>query len=86
MKQVIDRAELLFSEVLNSLRQIVERKPGTGSLNSSMKNHELRRCLVDLEGMVHKEKSEFEVSCSTVSLCFLIYVAASMYFTKEKNN
>ncbi|WOG89412.1 hypothetical protein DCAR_0208650 [Daucus carota subsp. sativus] len=60
LDEVIDRAELLFSEVLNSLRQILERKPGTGSLNSSMKNHELRRCLVDLEGMVHKEKSEFE--------------------------
>lgn len=60
LNEVIDRAELLFSEVLNSLRQIVERRPGTGSLVSSMKNHELRRCLVDLEGMVHKEKSEFE--------------------------
>ncbi|KAL8113631.1 1-phosphatidylinositol-3-phosphate 5-kinase FAB1B isoform X1 [Apium graveolens] len=60
LNEVIDRAELLFSEVLNSLRQIVERRPGTGSLISSMRNHEFRRCLVDLEGMVQKEKSEFE--------------------------
>lgn len=67
---MIDRAELLFSEVLNSLSQILERRPGTSSLISSMKNHEIRRCLVDLEGMVHKEKSEFEVRCLTVNYDF----------------
>lgn len=78
---MIDRAELLFSEVLNSLRQIMERGPGTGSLISSMKNHELRRCLVDLEGMVQKEKSEFEVRCSTVNYIFFInFTSLFMYF------
>ncbi|XVF27145.1 hypothetical protein REPUB_Repub14bG0081300 [Reevesia pubescens] len=53
--KVVDRAELLFSEVLNSLSQIAEKKTGTGT-------PELRHQIAELEGLLQKEKLEFEES------------------------
>lgn len=48
IEQVSFRAELLVSEVLNALHLLVQRKSGSSHL-------------ADLEVMLHKEKSEFEV-------------------------
>jgi 1-phosphatidylinositol-3-phosphate 5-kinase len=58
---VVDRAELLFSEVLNALCLIEEKRSGAGPLNNGMKNPETRRRIADLEGLLQKEKAEFEV-------------------------
>ncbi|KAF8390965.1 hypothetical protein HHK36_023265 [Tetracentron sinense] len=58
--EVVDRAEILFTEVLNALSQIAEKRPGTVSLNSSMKPHESRYRIAELEGMLQREKAEFE--------------------------
>ncbi|XP_050135002.1 1-phosphatidylinositol-3-phosphate 5-kinase FAB1B-like [Malus sylvestris] len=58
--EVIDRAELLFSEVLNALRQIAEKRSGSGSHSSGMVTPESRHQIVELEGMLQKEKVEFE--------------------------
>ncbi|KAF6139802.1 hypothetical protein GIB67_009649 [Kingdonia uniflora] len=60
--EVVDKAELFFTEVLNALRQIAEKKSGTYSLNSGAKVPESRRRIADLEGMLQKEKAEFEES------------------------
>ncbi|XP_004303752.1 PREDICTED: 1-phosphatidylinositol-3-phosphate 5-kinase FAB1B [Fragaria vesca subsp. vesca] len=58
--EVVDRAELLFSEVLNALRQIVEKRSGSGSITSGILTAESRHQIVELEGMLQKEKVEFE--------------------------
>lgn len=49
--QVVSQAELLFSEVLNNLSPILDKKVGP----------ELRHQIVELEGMLQREKAEFEV-------------------------
>ncbi|XP_031274181.1 1-phosphatidylinositol-3-phosphate 5-kinase FAB1B [Pistacia vera] len=54
--EVAYRAKLLFSEVLNALSQIV------GALNNGIKTLESRRQTAELEGMLQKEKTEFEES------------------------
>lgn len=54
-----DGAELLFNEILNALHQIAEKK----CINGSMKVPELRHHIVELEGILQKEKAEFEVIC-----------------------
>nr|XP_016485015.1 PREDICTED: 1-phosphatidylinositol-3-phosphate 5-kinase FAB1B-like isoform X1 [Nicotiana tabacum] len=51
VNEVIGRAELLFSDVLNAIRVLVEKRSGR-QLN--------RRQIADLEGMLQKEKEEFE--------------------------
>ncbi|KAI3463193.1 hypothetical protein Pfo_019856 [Paulownia fortunei] len=66
LNEVAGRAELLFSEVLNALRLLVERKSGSSLLNGGMKVPESRRHLADLEGMLQKEKSEFEESLQKI--------------------
>ncbi|KAK6153537.1 hypothetical protein DH2020_013176 [Rehmannia glutinosa] len=66
LNEVAGRAELLFSEVLNALRLLVERKSGSSLLNNSMKVPESRRHLADLEGMLQKEKLEFEESLQKI--------------------
>lgn len=48
--------ELLFSEALNALIQIEEKRSSCG-----MRTPESRRQIVDLEGILQKEKEEFEV-------------------------
>lgn len=60
--EVVDRAELLFSEVLNALGQIVEKRSGARPLNNGIKTPEMRRKIAELEGMLQKEKLEFEES------------------------
>ncbi|XP_077240890.1 1-phosphatidylinositol-3-phosphate 5-kinase FAB1B-like isoform X2 [Tasmannia lanceolata] len=59
-KEVADRAELFFTEVFNALRQIAERRAGSGSVNSGTKVSESRRRIAELEGMLQKEKAEYE--------------------------
>ncbi|KAI3455674.1 hypothetical protein Pfo_012337 [Paulownia fortunei] len=66
LNEVVGRAELLFSEVLNALRLLVEKKSGLGLLNSGMNISESRRQVADLEGMLQKEKSEFEESLQKI--------------------
>ncbi|XP_050383832.1 1-phosphatidylinositol-3-phosphate 5-kinase FAB1B isoform X2 [Argentina anserina] len=58
--EVVDRAELLFSEVLNALRQIAEKRSGSGSVSGGIISAESRHQIVELEGMLQKEKVEFE--------------------------
>ncbi|KAJ1408315.1 Zinc finger, FYVE/PHD-type [Sesbania bispinosa] len=58
--EVVNRAELLFSEVLNGLSQIGEKRPTAVLINSGVKTPELRRQVAELEGMLQKEKLEFE--------------------------
>ncbi|XP_073150683.1 1-phosphatidylinositol-3-phosphate 5-kinase FAB1B isoform X2 [Henckelia pumila] len=66
MNEVASRAEFLFSEVLNSLRLLVERKSGPGQPNNGTKITESRRQITDLEGKLQKEKEEFEESFQKV--------------------
>lgn len=67
------RAELLFSEVLNAIRLLVERRSGSNLLNSDTEFPECRNQLADLQGMLQKEKSEFEVWYSCQMLSFLVH-------------
>ncbi|KAH7655330.1 1-phosphatidylinositol-3-phosphate 5-kinase protein [Dioscorea alata] len=61
--EVADKAELLFSEVLNAICIIAEKKPDTVPINGGhMKAVESRRHIVDLEVMLQKEKTAFEES------------------------
>ncbi|KZV43468.1 hypothetical protein F511_09911 [Dorcoceras hygrometricum] len=66
LNEVACRAELLFSEVLNSLRLLVERKSCPSHTNNGIKTPESRRQITDLEGMLEKEKEEFEESFQKV--------------------
>ncbi|CAN4089210.1 unnamed protein product [Withania somnifera] len=59
VNEVIFRAELLFAEVLNAIRLLVENRSGR-QLNSSINVPETRRHISDLEEMLQKEKEEFE--------------------------
>ncbi|KAL8466428.1 hypothetical protein ACS0TY_035500 [Phlomoides rotata] len=61
LNEVFGRAELLFSEVLNALGLLAERK-----LGSSVIIPESRHRIADLEGMLQKEKSEFEESLEKI--------------------
>ncbi|XP_028069979.1 1-phosphatidylinositol-3-phosphate 5-kinase FAB1B-like isoform X1 [Camellia sinensis] len=56
--EIRSRADLLFAEVYNAVRQISE---GT-SLDSGMKAPESRKRVAELAGMLQKEKEEFEES------------------------
>ncbi|KAG4940042.1 hypothetical protein JHK87_043913 [Glycine soja] len=58
--EVVNRAELLFSEVLNGLSQIVEKRSNAVQVSNGHKSPELRRQVAELEGMLQKEKLEFE--------------------------
>lgn len=58
---MVVQAELLFSEVLKALHQMAEKRSVPSSLNSSMQIPESRRQLAYLEGMLQKEREEFEV-------------------------
>ncbi|KQJ98517.1 1-phosphatidylinositol-3-phosphate 5-kinase FAB1A [Brachypodium distachyon] len=60
--EVVDSAELLFTEVLNALHQISEKRPITGSLDGNMKILELRRNIVELEDILQEEKADFTES------------------------
>ncbi|XP_022888285.1 1-phosphatidylinositol-3-phosphate 5-kinase FAB1B-like isoform X3 [Olea europaea var. sylvestris] len=60
LNEVAGRAKLLFSEVQNALCHLVEKKSGSDLLNSGMKVPESSCQLADLEGVLQKEKAEFE--------------------------
>ncbi|TYI77948.1 hypothetical protein E1A91_D06G176300v1 [Gossypium mustelinum] len=60
--KVDNQAEILFSEVLKSLRQIAEKQMGLGPLDSNMETSESRHQIAELEGILQKEKLEFEES------------------------
>lgn len=60
LEQVVRRSELLFSEILNTLSQMAEKRHVTGSINGNMKRS--KRQISDLEVMLRKEKAEFEVT------------------------
>ncbi|KAG5572998.1 hypothetical protein H5410_062764 [Solanum commersonii] len=65
---VIVRAERLFSEVLNAIRLLVEKKSG-GQVNSraeASEAPEARGQIAVLEGMLRKEKEEFEESLQKI--------------------
>lgn len=59
---MIQRAELLFSEVLNTLSQITKQGYEKGLPNSNVKSSESRHQIAELEAILQKEKAEFEVS------------------------
>ncbi|KAF8393694.1 hypothetical protein HHK36_021941 [Tetracentron sinense] len=69
--EVVDRAELLFTEVLNALCLISEKRSGTRSLNNGMKPPKARRRVAELEGMLQKEKAEFEVGLRFMFTVFI---------------
>ncbi|XP_011036542.1 PREDICTED: 1-phosphatidylinositol-3-phosphate 5-kinase FAB1B-like isoform X3 [Populus euphratica] len=64
--EVVNQAELLFSEVLNALSQISERRCKIEQNNSGMKLPESRRQIAEFELMLQKEKVEFEESLHKV--------------------
>ncbi|XP_015888945.3 1-phosphatidylinositol-3-phosphate 5-kinase FAB1B [Ziziphus jujuba] len=68
VNEVHKQAELLFTEVQNALRQISLKISATGSQDGGMSTHELHKQIGELEGMLQKEKEEFEES-SRKSLC-----------------
>lgn len=69
--QVVNRAELLFSEVLNGLSHIGEKRSSAVLISGGPKTPELRRQVAELEGMLQKEKLEFEVRSSVIILDFI---------------
>ncbi|CAI8607812.1 unnamed protein product [Vicia faba] len=58
--EMVNRAELLFSEVLNCLSQIGEKKSNSVQIISGHKTPELRSQVAELEGMLRRERLEFE--------------------------
>lgn len=56
--EVSEKAELLFSEVLNALCQLVDKTPNRGSLCGN--GTECGHGMFDFEGVLKKEKAEFE--------------------------
>ncbi|PWA48113.1 Chaperonin Cpn60/TCP-1 [Artemisia annua] len=66
VNEVVGRAELLFSEILNALTQMAEKKFGKTPGNGSTNMPPSRRQLADLEKMLQKEKAEFEESLQKV--------------------
>ncbi|TVU05669.1 hypothetical protein EJB05_48841 [Eragrostis curvula] len=59
--EVENAAELLFSQVLNALRDI-DGRPLTGSFDGNLKTLELRRNIVELEEILLAEKADFTES------------------------
>ncbi|XP_051135010.1 1-phosphatidylinositol-3-phosphate 5-kinase FAB1B-like isoform X2 [Andrographis paniculata] len=60
LNEVIGRAELLFSEVLNAICLLVERHSGLNLQSSGISIPESRRKIAEAEDMLQKEKIEFE--------------------------
>lgn len=78
------RAELLFSEVLNALHLLVERKSRSSMHSSGVNVPQSAHHLADLEVMLHEEKLEFEVWYQFQASSFIIYpechVSICLYF------
>ncbi|KAL6859399.1 hypothetical protein ACP4OV_017658 [Aristida adscensionis] len=66
LHEVIDSAELLFTDVLNTLCQVSERRPITGSFDGNLKILEFRRHIVELEEILQKEKADFTESVQNI--------------------
>ncbi|KAK9101643.1 hypothetical protein Scep_025073 [Stephania cephalantha] len=65
-EEVIKKANLIFGEILDALVRIAEKRVITGSPNSSTKIAESRQHIAVLEGMLQKDKVEFEESIQNV--------------------
>ncbi|PSS18143.1 1-phosphatidylinositol-3-phosphate 5-kinase [Actinidia chinensis var. chinensis] len=63
LSEVVDRAELFFSEVLNALSQMVD---SSGPHNNGTKLSKSRHQIAELEAMLQKEKTEFEESLQKI--------------------
>ncbi|KAL0319487.1 UNVERIFIED_CONTAM: 1-phosphatidylinositol-3-phosphate 5-kinase FAB1B [Sesamum angustifolium] len=86
LNEVVGRAELLFSEVLKALYLLVEKKSGRSLLNSGVNIPESRGQIADLEGMLQKEKSEFESSMLNITLsnaCLIFKVVICLVLVKN---
>ncbi|CAL1399568.1 unnamed protein product [Linum trigynum] len=64
--EVVDRAELLFSEILTALGRIAEKRRAAALHNGSTKPTESRRQITELEALLKKEKAEFQESLQKV--------------------
>ncbi|KAG9141024.1 hypothetical protein Leryth_012606 [Lithospermum erythrorhizon] len=60
LNQVVGKAALMFSDVVNALRLLAERRPGIGELPNNMKVPKGRSQIADLESMLQKEMDDFE--------------------------
>ncbi|XP_057797068.1 1-phosphatidylinositol-3-phosphate 5-kinase FAB1B-like isoform X2 [Salvia miltiorrhiza] len=60
VNEVASQAELLFSEVLNALRHLVEGKSCSSMLSNGINVPQSAHHLADLEVTLHEEKIEFE--------------------------
>ena len=61
LRQVVLLAEFLFSEVLNGIGQIEEKRCCGGTLDSGVISHESRNHISELKGVLQNERTEFEV-------------------------
>ncbi|KAL6661587.1 hypothetical protein ACP70R_000971 [Stipagrostis hirtigluma subsp. patula] len=66
LDEVIDSAELLFTEILNVLRLISEGRPITGSFDGNLKILEFRRYIAELEEVLLTEKADFTESVKNI--------------------
>ena len=62
------QAELLFTEVQNVLHQFLQKMSAVGSQDAAIRALESRQRIVELEGMLQKEKEEFEVKKSFLDI------------------
>lgn len=58
--EVVQLAEFLFSEVLNGIGQIAEKRCGGGTLDTGVISHESRNHISELKGVLQNERTEFE--------------------------
>ncbi|GAB2268911.1 1-phosphatidylinositol-3-phosphate 5-kinase fab1b [Dionaea muscipula] len=58
--EVVERADMLFTEVLNALYQIEGKNPGEVVANSGLRSPSSRCHITELEGVLQNEKAEFE--------------------------
>ncbi|KAF1869133.1 hypothetical protein Lal_00048414 [Lupinus albus] len=64
--EVVNRAESLFSDVLSGLSQISDKRSSAVPIGSGLKTPELRCQVAELEGILQKEKVEFEESVHNI--------------------
>lgn len=71
LQQVHNRAIVFFSEVCNALCQMSEKVSGLVLQEGGNKASDFRHLIVELEGMLQKEREEFEVACLNFIATFL---------------
>lgn len=69
VQQVRKLAGLLFTEVQNALHQISQKMLPVSTQDTALRALESRQQIVELEGMLQKEKEEFEVKRSLTQIC-----------------